>query len=252
VNIATVPPSKSISSLKEPPGWFAAGQSFGQALTLLSAGAFKLFAYLCLQADRRTGRFAASQKELAEALGKSKRIIGRYVAELETREICKISPARNQHTRTGFEICDPFWPYQRREQPEDPPERREYIESVRKTFVTLGCTSGNFGAAEVVAAKNLYERRIPLGVVNDALLMAACRKYSSWMNEKETGPIRSLRYIEPVIAEIQDQPLPPGYSAYLRRKVKEFASTWVSRAKESSCSAARSMATSLMSQSAEP
>jgi hypothetical protein len=246
VNIATVLPSKSRSSLKEPAGWFAAGQSFGQALALLSDGAFKLFAYLCLQADRRTGRFAASQKELAVALGKSKRVIGRYVVELEARGICIISPARNQYARTRFAICDAFWPYQRMEQPEDPPGLRQYVESVRETFVGLGCTSGNFGAAETATAKHLYQRRIPLAVVNDAMLMAACRKYSSWVNGMVSEPIQSLRYFEQVIAEIQSQPLPPGYSAYLRRKVKESAEAWLSSGKESTCPAVGLTATSSM------
>lgn len=223
MNDQTLHPPNGRMKLKEPAGWFAAGQSFGQALALLSDGAFKLFAYLCLQADRRTGRFVASQRELATALGKSKRIIGRYVAELQAREICAITPARNQHARTQFEIADAFWPYQRRGQPQDPPELREYIESIREIFVGLGCTSGSFGAAEAATAQDLYRRRIPLALVKDAMLMAACRKYDAWNNGILSEPIQSLRYLEPVIAEIQNRPLPPGYSAYLRRKVQQLA-----------------------------
>jgi hypothetical protein len=46
---------KTHPGLKQPSGWFAAGAAFRQALTLLSDGAFKLFAYLCLQAKRQTG-----------------------------------------------------------------------------------------------------------------------------------------------------------------------------------------------------
>ena len=65
MNRPTLPPSNTGSKLKERAGWFAAGQSFRLALTTLSDGAFKLFAYLCLQADRRTGKFAASHSELA-------------------------------------------------------------------------------------------------------------------------------------------------------------------------------------------
>jgi len=64
-------------SLKEPAGWFAAGASFRRALWMLSDGAFKLFAHLCLEADRRTGRFEAVHAELAKAVGKSRRIVGK-------------------------------------------------------------------------------------------------------------------------------------------------------------------------------
>lgn len=237
MNHPTIPPSDGGSKLKEPAGWFAAGQSFRLALTTLSDGAFKLFAYICLQADRRTGRFAASHKELAAALGKSKRIIGRYVMELESREICEITPARNQYARTGFEISEAFWPYQRSHQSEDPPELLQYIECIREVFVTVGCTSGKFGAAEVATAKGLYQRRIPVAVINDAILMAACRKYDAWLSGRASEPIQTLRYIEPVIAEIQSEPFPPGYSNYLRRKVQQFAGIWSSAQQKASCPA---------------
>src|SRR2546427_10344233 len=69
MNPETFPPASPRPTLKEPTGWFAAGRSFRQALTLLSDGAFKLFAYICLEADRRTGRFETTQRELAQALG---------------------------------------------------------------------------------------------------------------------------------------------------------------------------------------
>ena len=69
--------------LKEPCGWFAAGASFRRALRTLSNGAFRLFAYLCLEADRQTGCFEAAQGELANAIGKSRRIVGKYIEELE-------------------------------------------------------------------------------------------------------------------------------------------------------------------------
>ena len=42
--------------LKQSTGWFAAGWQFGEAIDELSDAAFKLFAWLCLNADRHTGR----------------------------------------------------------------------------------------------------------------------------------------------------------------------------------------------------
>ena len=69
--------------LKEPCGWFAAGTSFRRAMGALSDGAFKLFAHICLEADRRTGCLDAAQAELAKAIGKSRRVVGKYVEEVQ-------------------------------------------------------------------------------------------------------------------------------------------------------------------------
>jgi len=212
--------------LKEPVGWFAAGDGFRSALGLLSDGAFKLFAYLSLQANRRTGCLAATHKELAAALGKSKRIIGSYVAELEAKDICRVRPGKNQFTATVYEISDRYWPYHRTPPCLESPEIRAYVELVREYFEGLGCTSSKFGAAEIETARQLQRRAIPLGTIHDAMLLGACRKLDSWLNGGPSEPIRSMAYFEPLIAEIQAKPLPAGYSAYLRKKIQKFSKRW--------------------------
>ena len=212
--------------LKETVGWFAAGDGFRSALGLLSDGAFKLFAYLSLQANRQTGCLAATHKELAAALGKSKRIIGRYVAELEAKDICRVRLGKNQFTATIYEISDRYWPYHRTPSYPESPEITAYVESVRECFVGLGCTSSKFGAAEIETARQLQRRAIPLGTIHDAMLLGACRKLDSWLNGGPSEPIRSMAYFEPLIAEIQAKPLPAGYSAYLGKKIQQFSKSW--------------------------
>lgn len=212
--------------IKDPVGWFAAGEGFRRALGQLSDGAFKLFAYLSLQANRRTGSLAATHKELAAALGKSKRIIGSYVVELERKGVCKVRPGKNQFTATVYEISDRYWPYHRVSVDPESPEIKAYVASVCEWFEGLGCTTGQFGAAETEAARQLQQRAVPLGVVYDAMLLGACRKLDSWLNGRPTEPIRSMAYFEPLIAEIQAEPLPAGYSAYLRMKVRQFSKSW--------------------------
>jgi DNA-binding MarR family transcriptional regulator len=213
-------------TLKEPTGWFAAGDGFRKALTSLSDGAFRLFAFLCLEADRHTGRHEATQRELAGALGKSKRIIGSYVAELEAKGICTVRPGKNQFARTVFEITDRYWPYHRREETAELPEQDAYVASVREYFLALGCATGKFGIADERVARGMQERGIPLAVIQDAMLMGACRKYSSWFEGRALEPIQSLRYFDQLITEIRQKPFPPGYSAYLRRKINQFAELW--------------------------
>jgi len=48
------PPMNERLNLKQKRGWFPAGDTFRKALAILSDGAFRLFTYLCLEADRRT------------------------------------------------------------------------------------------------------------------------------------------------------------------------------------------------------
>lgn len=45
-------------TLKHPSGFFAAGSEMKDALSLLSDGAFKIYVYVCLQADRHTAQLA--------------------------------------------------------------------------------------------------------------------------------------------------------------------------------------------------
>jgi hypothetical protein len=218
--------------LKEPAGWFAAGEGFRRALGLLSDGAFKLFAYLSLHADRRTGCLAATQKELAAALGKSKRIIGTYVAELEAKEVCLVRPGKNQFAATLYEISDSYWPYHRTPSRPEPPEIEAYVESVRECLEGLGCTSGKFDAAGIEVARQHYRQAIPVGIVQDAMLLGACRKFDSWLNGGPVEPIRSMAYFVPLIAEIQAKPFPAGYSTHLRSQLQRLSEMWSKSVRE--------------------
>ena len=222
----TFAPRNDRFQLKQSAGWFAAGDSFQTALSVLSDGAFKLFAYLCLEAERPTGRFQATHRELALALGKSKRIIGRYVTELQQKKTCNVYCGKNQFAPTVYQIADSYWPYQRAESGAPPPAQTDYVESVRDGFLALGCTSGKFGAADIQVAKGLHRRAIPLSVVQDALLLGACRKLLSLENATSTEPIGSLQYFGALIEEVSQQPLADDYRQYLRDKNQQLAESW--------------------------
>jgi hypothetical protein len=219
---------KSGSKLKVSSGWFAAGVSFQRALILLSDGAFKLFAYVVLEADRGTGRFEASQTELAHLLGKSRRIIGKYMAELEGQGVCTVSSGRNQYARNIFEILDEYWPYYRPgiAEQEKRKEEDEYVTAVRDMFLDTGCTRGKFGIGDEKSARAMKERGVSLELVQEALLLGACRKFDSWLNEGSPEPIGSLAYFEGLLSEIRDRPLAPGYREYLHTKVAQLARMW--------------------------
>lgn len=216
------------SKLKISFGWFAAGVSFQRALTLLSDGAFKLFAHICLEADRRNGRFEASQTDLARVLRKSRRIISKYMAELQREGICSIRSGSNQYARNIFEIRDDYWPYNRPPAIEQADRKEEdvYVAAARDSFLATGCTRGKFGAGDAKTARILWARGVSLEQLQDALILGTCRKFVSWLNGGSPEPVASLAYFEQLIAEIQEQPFPQGYRESLQSKVKQLAKTW--------------------------
>ena len=238
--------------LKQPHGWFAAGEAFNRALSCLSDGAFKLFALMCLRADRHTGRVQATHKELAAALGKSRRAVGSYVAELDRKQVCRVEPAANQHARTSFQIRDDYWPYvtvgacqpaldpkvirlknlKQSFQPKAAQSNHSpahgYVESVRASFLAIGCGRGSFSPSDEQAARQFEKNGVPLETVKDALVLGSVRKYVSWLNGSHSPPVGSLNYFEGLIQELQQQqqPWPADFREYLRSKHWQFARRW--------------------------
>jgi len=212
--------------LKRASGWFAAGAELREAMEVLSDGAFKLFAYVCLSADRRTGRIEATHQELARAIRKSKRIVGRYVVELEGKGVCRVHSGKNQHSRTVLEVADAYWPYHRDRGYRPGDQEDDYVAAVREAYLEASCGSGTFGPSDERTARDLERRGVPVSVVKDAILIGTSRKWVSLLNGA-TGPrIKSVRYFEPIIAEFQERPLTADYRQYLRRKNAEFACAW--------------------------
>jgi Helix-turn-helix domain len=212
--------------LKKPNGWFPAGEGFLQAMTQLSGGAFKLFVFLCLNADRQTAAYTVSQRSLASAIGKSKPATEEYIAELKTKGFCSVRPSRIPYVGTSFRINEKYWPYQSANGTNAESDSGDYVNTARDLFLGLGCTSGRFGPPEAGQARNLEKRGISLQELEDAMIVGACRKYVSWLNNGPSDSIASLRYFESLIEEIRERPFPPGYRDYLRMEVKKLAGQW--------------------------
>ena len=222
--------------VKESRGWFPAGDCVRRARSALSDGAFKLYISISLDADASTGRYEATHQQLATLLGKSKRIIGVYVREIEAQGVCRVQPARNQHARTLFEVCDEYWPYHRigdggsgyaREACQQSGETDDsYVARIREYFLGLGCVNGSFSSADERFARDLNRRGVPVEMVEDAMLMSAIRKYNSWLTKGASAPIGTLRYVESFIREIDQQPWPTGYREYLEMKLRQFTRLW--------------------------
>lgn len=215
--------------LKHPNGFFAAGAEMLDALRLLSDGAFKLFVYCSLQASRRTGRLEIRHRELAQAIGKSRRSIITYLEELTTQGVCRIHPAANQHQPGVLEIDEAFWPYHRQHaSPQSAPEA-DYAEQVKRWFLAHPIVGSSFGAADRLLAGDLYRQGIPLDEVKRALLLGLARKYVSWLNLKNGSPITSFHYFLPLLEEVKNSGVSDQYWSYLEQRLQHYQNQWLER-----------------------
>ena len=126
-------------------------------------------------------------------------------------------------------IEDEFWPYHPSTNVSTAQCTNGYIAAIRQQFLALGSTTGRFGASEEAQARSLERRGVPLEIVRDAMIMAACRKYLSWLNNGYSEPICSIAYFESVIAEFLRCPPPPDYRNNLPFELKRLANHWARR-----------------------
>jgi len=96
-----------------------------------------------------------------------------------------------------------------------------YAAAVLAIYVDLPETPKRANAQDRWLARKLNEDGVPLPTVKSALLLASLRRRIRPEDLPPLPPIRSLAYFLPVIAEIQQQPLPDGYRDYLRIKLRD-------------------------------
>lgn len=214
--------------LKQPTGWFAAGREVAEALTLLPAPAFQLYMYLCLNADRHCGRLVIDPASLARVLGKDQTAIEDHLGELRSRGVC--------HWRADvIEICDRYWPYQKRF-PATPDDRQaEYVRFAREAFLEPECVCSAFTPADEKLAADLYGRGVPLENLRRAIWLGCARKYIAMLNGKPPAPITSLGYFIALLNEVARAPVTDAYWEHVRQKLEKL---------ERQCRQARSPAAS--------
>jgi len=217
--------------LKDSTGWFAADRRMLQALYLLSDGAFKLFVYISLTADRTTGRLRVAQGELARAVRKSRGSIATYLDELSERGVCVVTPAANQHQPGEIEISDAFWPYHK--ETAESIEESGFVEEVRSRLLKYPIVRSSFGAADEKLARELFCKGVSLAQLDRALLLGLSRKYVSSLNSVGTNPIYSLSYFLPLLDEVAQTETSERYWEYLRTRLDDLNATWVVRSSSS-------------------
>ena len=222
-------------TLKHHTGWFAAGREMQQALALLSDGAFKLYVYVCLQAERSSGRLKFRHSELAQSLGKSPRSISSYLNELHRQRVCQVQAAANQHQKGSIEIADRFWPYHK-PLSEGPlssldslngfGDQSRYIQQVRQLFLNRACVQGTFRTADEKLAAELYQRHMPLERIEHAYLLGCARKYIALLNHPSAALISSLHYFTALLRELVELNVSADYWSDLSHKVDRLEQRW--------------------------
>lgn len=212
--------------LKKSANWFAAGEGFLKAMGILTDGAFQLFVFVCLKADRYTASYRTSRDLLAHALPKPLGAIESCLEEIEAKKVCSVVSNNQSGHGCLLRIEDEFWPYCSPSPVSAGQRASGYVAAVRQVFLELGCTSGRFGTSEEAQAKSLEKRGVPLDIVRDAMIMGACRKYVSWLNNGYSEPISSVAYFEPVIGEFLRCPPPADYRESLPMELKRLTKHW--------------------------
>jgi len=213
-------------TVKRPSGFFAAGREIEQALALLSDGAFKLFVYLCLHAERGSARLRFRRNDLAHRLGKSPRSLTNYLQELQRQGVCAVQTAANQHYSGSIEIADRFWPYHKQTAAAPAIEQARYIEHVRKLFLSRCCVQGTFGVADQRLAAEWHRRTVSLEQIRRAYLLGCARKYIALLNHPAAPLVSSLHYFTNLLAEASQASVPASYWQYLARQVEQLEQRW--------------------------
>lgn len=218
--------------LKHSSGWFAAGREVSRALALLSDGAFRLFIYFCLNADRRTGQVKITQGDLAKAVGRSRRSIIIYMEELQRQQVCRVQSAANQHACGQIEICDSFWPYEKARKEGAPRDRANYVAQIRHLMGTRRCVAISFAAADENLANALFQRGIPIQQIERGFLLGCARKYATLLNNKSSELIASFSYFQNVIVEAGELQMSEDYWRYLQLRIDKMEQQWLEQNQE--------------------
>ncbi|MGH6853686.1 MAG: hypothetical protein ACRD9W_24570 [Terriglobia bacterium] len=94
-----------------------------------------------------------------------------------------------------------------------------YRQALIDLYLRLPDTPRRLSRFDLHLVRQLWERPIPLTIIETAFLLASARRAARRPDAMPLGPIRSVHYFLPVIEELLATPVPESYVAYLRRKV---------------------------------
>ena len=101
--------------------------------------------------------------------------------------------------------------------------QEEYVQRVLAAYRSTPGTTGTIRRPDRILAVQLYQRGVPLTVIENALVLAAARRLIRPVQSPPLNTIRSLAYFVPVIEEVPSLRVSPEYFRYLRQKIARRA-----------------------------
>ena len=101
--------------------------------------------------------------------------------------------------------------------------QEEYIRQVLEAYRKTPGTMGTVRRPDRMLAAQLYQRGLGVSVIENAFVLAATRRLTRPADAPPLGTIRSLAYFLPVIEEVLELRVGPGYFQHVRRKLERIA-----------------------------
>lgn len=106
---------------------------------------------------------------------------------------------------------------------DDGASQEEYVRRVLEAYRRTPGTMGTVRRPDRVVALQLYQRGIPVSVIENTFVLAATRRLIRPADAPALSTIRSLAYFLPVIEEVLGLRVNPDYFQYLRQKLERIA-----------------------------
>lgn len=103
--------------------------------------------------------------------------------------------------------------------------QQAYVRQVLMAYSRTPGTTGMIRRPDRLLAAQLYQRGVPLIVVENAFVLSAARRLLRDPGSPPLATIRSLAYFLPTIEEVLNLSVSQDYFQYLRQKIKPFIKT---------------------------
>jgi hypothetical protein len=184
-------------------------------MEVLSDGAFKLYIYVCLHAERDTGCLEIVETNMSRALSKSPQLIQDHIEEMERQGICRRWDAAQYQRGGRIEVCNDFWPYEKDPVRAPNEHQTQYLERIRRLLASHRCMAIAFTPADRKLALEFCQKGVPLENVERAILLGCTRKCTALLSGQVAGPITSFHYFRGIVEEVGQLQITADYWRYL-------------------------------------
>jgi hypothetical protein len=98
----------------------------------------------------------------------------------------------------------------------------EYVRRVLEAYRATPGTCGLVRKPDRAFALQLFDRGVPLAVVDNAMVLACARRLARPADAARLGVIRSLAYFSPVIDEVLELRVDDAYFQHLRHRLSRI------------------------------